>query len=294
MTRPAPALPPVAALHPMPPARRARATRNRVVRLALAAAMASVALGTSAQERPALLAALEKQGVTVVGPLPGTGGLSAWAAYMGRQPLALYLTPDGKHVIAGTLLDAEGKDLNQAALEKAVRQPMSDAVLGRLAQSTWLADGQSKAPRTVYVFTDPNCPYCNKLWADARPWVDQGRVQLRHVIVGTLTPTSPAKAAALLAAKNPAQALDAYERGHAEANTKALATGRPRPLGDAGLKPLTAIPPAIQAQLDANERLMAELGLRATPAVVWKDESGTVQMLTGVPDGALPRVLGPR
>ena len=46
------------------------------------------------------------------------------------------------------------------------------------------------APGTVYVFTDPNCPYCSKFWADARPWVDSGAVVLRHVMVGILTPTS--------------------------------------------------------------------------------------------------------
>ena len=172
--------------------------------------------------------------------------------------------------------------------------PTSDRIWGRLAQATWLTDGQAKAPRTVYVFTDPNCPYCNKFWSDARPWVDSGKVQLRHVIVGILTPTSPGKAAALLADKNPAQALDAYERGHVAETLKAMASGRLRPLGDAGLQPLAAIPRAVQAQIDGNEKLMADLGLRATPAVVWKDESGAVQMLMGVPDGTLAKVLGPR
>ncbi len=247
-----------------------------------------------AQDRPAPLVALEKQGVRIVGTFPSPGGLTAWAGYMGQQPIALYATPDGKHMIVGTLLDADGKDITHAALEKVVRQPMTDGIWGRLTQSKWLADGQAKAPRIVYVFTDPNCPYCNKFWSDARPWVDSGKVQLRHVIVGILTATSPAKAAALLADKNPAQALEAYERSHAGATAKALASGRPRPLDDIGLKPLGTIPAPVQAQLDGNEKLMSELGLRATPAVVWKDDSGAVQMLTGIPDGALAKVLGPR
>ena len=35
--------------------------------------------------------------------------------------------------------------------------PPSERIWGQLAQATWLADGQAKAPRTVYAFTDPNC-----------------------------------------------------------------------------------------------------------------------------------------
>ena len=115
---------------------------------------------------------------------------------------------------------------------------MANAVWGQLEKSHWIADGREGAPRTVYVFTDPNCPYCNKLWADARPWVDAGKLQLRHVMVGILTPTSAGKAAALLGAKDPAAALDAYERGHAASNAKLLVSGCPKPLGDEGVEPL--------------------------------------------------------
>lgn len=247
----------------------------------------------AAAERPAALQALEKQGVSVVGTFAAPGGLTAWAAYIGQRPLALYVTPDGKHVIAGTLLDAQGREAAEDALEKAVRAPMADAVWKQLQASAWIRDGKADAPRTVYVFTDPNCPYCNKLWADARPWVDSGKVVLRHVMVGVLTPTSAGKAAALLADKNPTAALEAYERNHAGQNAKALGTGRPRPL-DGGLKPLSAIPPEVASKLAANEKLMASLGVQATPALVWRDAAGALQVRTGAPDSILPVVLGPR
>lgn len=264
--------------------------------LAVAAAAAGLLAQTCAlaQDRPAPIRALEKQGLTVVGTFPSPGGLNAWAGYMGQQPVALYVTPDGQHVIAGTLLDAMGKDVNHAVLEKTVASPMTDKVWGRLQTSHWVADGSDKAPRTVYVFTDPNCPYCNKFWSDARPWVDAGKVQLRHVLVGILTPTSRGKAAALLTDKNPPATLSAYERGQTASTAKGLASGRPRPLGDEGIKPLSSIPPAVQAQLDANEKIMADLGLRATPALVWRDAKGTVQIRTGVPEQALGEVMGPR
>lgn len=258
-----------------------------------AASLLLAACVQAAPERPAALQALEKQGVTIVGTFPAPGGLTAWAAHVGQRPVALYVTPDGKHVIAGTLLDAQGKEVAEAALESALRTPMSNAVWKQMEASHWIEDGRKSAARTVYVFTDPNCPFCNKFWADARPWVDSGKVALRHVMVGMLTPTSPGKAAALLADKNPAAALDAYERGHAAQNGKKLATGQARAL-DGGLKPLAPIPPAIAEQLAANEKLMASLGVQATPAMVWRDASGAVQVRTGAPDSVLPLVLGPR
>ena len=278
----------------MPLERSMRRLVSAVWPIASSFALAAPWLPALGQERPAALRALEKQGVTVVGSFAAPGGLTAWAAYTGQQPVAFYATPDGKHVIAGTMLDAEGKNLTRESLDKAVRGPMSAGLWKQIESSAWIADGEAKAPRTVYVFTDPNCPYCNKFWADARPWVDSGKVMLRHVMVGILTPTSSAKAAALLAEKNPAAALAAYERGHAAENAKALSSGRPRPLGHDGLKPLANIPAAIQAQLDANEKLMNAWGLQATPAVVWRDQTGSVQMRTGAPEGALAEIFGSR
>lgn len=262
--------------------------------VAIAAAAVATTVVVAAPERPAALRALEKQGVTIVGTFLAPGGLTAWAGYVGQRPISLFATPDGKHVIAGTLLDAEGNEVAEAALEAAVRGPMTAGAWSKLESSHWIQDGRKDAARTVYVFTDPNCPFCNKLWADARPWVDSGKVALRHVIVGMLTPTSAGKAAALLGAKDPAAALAAYERGHMERNAQAVASGRPRPLGDDGLKPLATIPADIQARLEANQRLMASLGLQATPAVVWRDANGAVQMRTGAPSSTLATVFGPR
>ena len=272
--------------------------KSHVLALAATAAVGIAGVVTqvvvAAPERPAALQALEKQGVTIVGTFPAPGGLTAWAGYIGQRPLSLFVTPDGKHVIAGTLLDAQGEEVAEAALEKTVRGAMTAGAWSKLESSHWIEDGKKEAPRTVYVFTDPNCPYCNKFWADARPWVDSGKVVLRHVMVGILTPTSAGKAAALLAAKDPAAALSAYERGHMEQNGKSIASGRVRPLADAGLKPLEDIPADIERKLTANHRLMASLGLQATPAMVWRDANGAVQMRTGAPPSEIPAILGPR
>ncbi len=158
----------------------------------------------------------------------------------------------------------------------------------------WIADGRASAPRTIYMFTDPNCPYCNKLWTDARPWVDSGKVQIRHLVVGILTPTSNGKAAALLDAGNPEKALADYEKGQGFSTARMIASGKVHALDSGTLRPLAPIPPRVQGALDANRALMSSLGLEATPAVVWKDGGGRMRILQGVAPDDEAGVFGPR
>lgn len=170
----------------------------------------------------------------------------------------------------------------------------TDPRWGQLELTRWIADGRNDAPRKVYVFTDPNCPYCTKLWSDARPWVEGGRVQLRHVIVGVLTSTSKGKAAAILRAPDPAAVLASYERSHAFSVATMLASGRPHPVEDAALAPLQAIPAGLESALADNARLMASFGIRGTPGVAWLDAEGRVQTRQGLRPEDLPEVFGPR
>ena len=158
--------------------------------------------------------------------------------------MALYLTPDGEHVLIGSLLDAKGEDLTRGQLEKLVYEPLGKEMWARMAGSSWIADGRGDAPRIVYLFSDPNCPYCNMFWKQARPWVEAGKVQLRHIMVGMLRADSAGKSAALLSAKDPQAALNAHE-----------AAGKA-----SKLKALEQIPAALEKQLTDNLMLMSELG----------------------------------
>lgn len=250
--------------------------------LALAAMLlVAPGFGLAAQTKnwPAPIKAIEAQGVEVIGTFTAPGGLTGYAGVIQTQPLAIYLTGDGKHAIVGPMIDARGNNLSQAPLEKLVSKPMTDRVWKQLEQSTWIGDGNNNAPRTVYTFTDPNCPFCNKFWNDARPWITSGKVQLRHVMVAVIGPTSPGKAAALLSARDPQAALAQHEQEH----------------GKGGVKPLGQIPEKIRVQLDANQKLMQQLGASGTPAIFYKDASGKLQKMQGAPSAEmLPRILGPR
>ena len=149
----------------------------------------------------------------------------------------------------------------------------------RLEKSKWIEDGQSDAPRTVYVFTDPNCPLCSRFWADARPWVNSGKVQLRHVLVAVIDASSVGKAAALLTSSDPALALARYESHPGAAHGPAQST----------------IDSSVRRELDANEALMNSLKSPGTPTIVYRDSSGAVRKFEGAPSPKmLDAILGPR
>jgi len=222
---------------------------------------------------PKAIQQLQSKGAVIKGSFDAPDGLRGYAAEYQNNGIALYLTPDGKHVLVGSLFDEQGQDLSAAPLDKLVYGPMSKEVWAKMEKTAWIADGKADAPRKVYLFSDPNCPYCNMFWEQARPWVESGKVQLRHIMVGIIREDSPAKSAALLAAKDPAKALAEHEKA-GKAST---------------LKPLEKVPEAVQQKLAANMALMEEMGLQATPAIFYQDDQGNLQSQQGAPR---PEMLG--
>ncbi|MDN7139025.1 thiol:disulfide interchange protein DsbG [Pseudomonas sp. JQ170] len=232
-----------------------------------------------AEDLPKAVQQMEAKGVKIKGSFDAPNGLRGYAGEYQNRGMALYLTPDGKHVLVGSLFDEQGQDLSEAPLEKLVYAPMAKEVWAKMEKTAWIADGKADAPRIVYLFSDPNCPYCNMFWQQARPWVESGKVQLRHIMVGIIREDSPGKSAALLASKDPVKALNTHEKA-GKAST---------------LKALEKIPADVQAKLDANLATMEELGLSATPAIFYLDEQQQLQTQQGAPrPEMLGKILGKR
>lgn len=222
-----------------------------------------MAISAHAESWPAPIQALVDEGLQIHGEFDAPEGLQGYAASHQGREMTLFLTADGEHAIVGTLVDAEGNDLSEAPLETLVRAPLDAQLWQDLEQSHWIQDGDPAAPRVLYTFTDPNCPYCVRFWEMARPWVEAGEVQLRHVMVGILQPNSPAKAAALLGADDPAAALHNHSEGESIAPS--------------------AQPREIEDQVYRNNQLFDALALLATPTTFYRD--GTrVEVLQGIPD----------
>ncbi|MFL9585127.1 thiol:disulfide interchange protein DsbG [Stenotrophomonas sp. AB1(2024)] len=244
-----------------------------------AKAAAKPAAGADAS-RPAVLKGIEKHGFEVIGEFDAPGGLRGFAGVVGgQQPAAAYVTADGKNVMVGTLFNEKGEDVGATPLDKLVAKPMADRIWSRLDASAWVRDGRSDAPRVVYTFSDANCPYCHRFWEAARPWVDSGKVQLRHVMVGVIREDSPAKAAAILGAPNPSAVFLQNEHDFSKG----------------GIKPAASIAPELANKLDANQVLMVELGFQGTPGILFRDAQGLVQRVSGMPQGEdMEKVMGPR
>lgn len=238
------------------------------ISFSLTAALLSLASGVYAEQaaQPQVLKALQDQGLAIVEEFDAGSELRAFAGVAGDQPIAVYVTGDGKAIV-GTRLDASGAPVDVATLQELVARPMSEQTWAALESATWVLDGKADAPRVVYTFSDANCPFCHRFWEAARPWVDSGKVQLRHLFVGVIKADSPGKAAAILEADDPSAALLENEKNFARG----------------GITPAARISGRAQAILDANERLMQTTGFRGTPGIIVRDGDGLIRKFNGMP-----------
>ncbi len=249
--------------------------------------LSAVMIATAATtEEVRLFEVLRKQGVTVLGPISAQGGLNAWAAESNGRPMTVYRAPDEKHVVIGTMLDMAGREASKAEVVAAVRVSLSKAVIEQLASTAWIGDGKADAPRIVYVFTDLNCESCFKFWLDARPWVDSGKVQLRHILVGLRGPESAGRAAAVLAAADPPSVF--LKR----VDACAIVAARPHlPWAFHCELPVTLAAEVVQHQIDHNMRVLSKFGFNELPALVWTDEHGELRKQIGVPEDTLASIF---
>ena len=65
--------------------------------------------------------------------------------------------------------------------------------------------GPANSAKRMLVYFDPNCPECAKQWQILRPYLQQ--VRIHWIPIAFMSATSKQRAAAILAAADPAQAL---------------------------------------------------------------------------------------
>ncbi len=128
----------------------------------------------------------------------------------------------------------------------------------------------------LYVFFDPNCPYCHQLYLKLRPLVAQRDLQVHWVVLGMLTASSAPKAAAILQAPDRLKAFETNENDYDFA-----ANGQP----GGGIEPARTIEPATRRMLDTNLRIYREHKLFGVPVMVWQRRGGGDDMYAGVPSG---------
>ncbi|SNY78556.1 thiol:disulfide interchange protein DsbG [Enterobacter sp. CC120223-11] len=225
-------------------------------------------LMASAEELPAPVKAVEKQGITIIKSFDAPGGMKGWLGKYQDMGVTIYLTPDGKHAISGYMYDEKGTNLSEQIIQKEIYAPAGRELWQQMEKAHWILDGKKSAPRVVYVFADPYCPYCKQFWKQARPWVESGKVQLRTLMVGVIKPESPATAAAILTSQDPQKTWHDYEESG----------------GKLQLNIPASVPPAQMEILNTNQKLMDALGANATPAIYYLNKDNILQQVVGLPD----------
>ncbi|QMI04470.1 thiol:disulfide interchange protein DsbG [Citrobacter sp. RHB25-C09] len=232
--------------------------------------LALVPLISWAEELPAPVKAIEKQGITIIKSFDAPGGMKGYLGKYQDMGVTIYLTPDGKQAISGYMYNEKGENLSNQLIEKEIYAPAGRDLWQRMEKATWLLDGKKEAPVVLYVFADPFCPYCKQFWQQARPWVESGKVQLRTLLVGVIKPESPATAAAILAAKDPAQTWHDYEASD----------------GKLALSVPASVPPEQMKTLNINQKIMDDLGANVTPAIYYMNKDNVLQQVVGLPEKA--------
>lgn len=221
----------------------------------------------------------EQQNITNLKPVAAPGGVKSWVGQYQDMGVNLFLTPDGQHVISGYLYDDKGKNLSEGYFTQQIYIPLGREMWQTLNKTKPLKEGPDTAPRKVFVFADPFCPYCKAFWSEAQPWVAAGKVQLNTLMVAFLNPKSGRNATAILNAPDPVSAWREYE----------LSGGKKLPRFDG------ATPRETFNLLQHHQQLMDSLGANATPAIYYMNERNELQQVVGMPEEKqLIEMFGPR
>lgn len=237
----------------------------------LALAGASVA-----SEYPEPIVAAQSAGFKIHGSFDAGDGMTGWAATGQDRGVVIYTTPSGKQALIGVMLDASGRNLTEGHLAQYVPKPDYSEAWAKLEAATIVSEGNRDSGNVVYVFMEPNCGYCHLFWEASRPYLETGKVEMRHILVSFLRETSAAKNAAILEAANPSALLAEHEATFQQGGIEGIASPKESTI----------------AALEGNNGLMRELGLQGTPAIVFKNADGKVEILKGMPPAEqLPRIF---
>lgn len=137
--------------------------------------------------------------------------------------------------------------------------------------------GSPMSARTVYVFFDAQCSHCGALWYAAKPLKSQAKFV--WIPVGILNSASTAQGAALLAASDPAAAMDAHE-------VSMFSKG--------GGMSAAASTEAEKSVIKKNTQLLSSFGFTSIPTVVATHaQTGALVTHEGaMPTAALATLLG--
>ena len=86
----------------------------------------------------------------------------------------VYATPDGRYIVDGDIIDLK----NQVNLTETSKETVRVSMLNELGDKNMLVYKPEKAKHHITVFTDVDCPYCQRLHNEMNDYL-QGGVEVR-------------------------------------------------------------------------------------------------------------------
>ncbi len=172
------------------------------------------------------------------------------------QMFTAYALESNESVIVGTMYDAEGADLSSEVLNNYSLQLLESSDL-------WFSRGNPEAPY-VYVVDDPMCPYCHQQYEVLKNAVDEGKLQIRHLLVGILGEQSQQKANKILESDDPSATFEEHHARFDEGGIEGIAPNYNQ-----------------KQRIETHNELMYQLGVRGTPAIFYRDSEGNSHRVGG-------------
>lgn len=241
-------------------------------------AMAAPAAEAASDPARALVEKMAQPGGRIVREFDSGVGLKGFVVEhpQTKKSALIYVDPQGRYLLSGLLFDGAGGNLSSSHFDEFVPKPDATAIIRDAETTAWVEDGRPDAKAVLYVLGEPNCGYCKLFYAQTRAAVAKGDVALRWIMVG-FDPVGKQKSADIFTAADMGKAFnDMYGKGAAVPGATAgrMVTG-PRPIVEA--------PPQAIAR---NEAYAAKHGIQGTPHVIYRTQSGAVQLSAGVPQPA--------
>lgn len=225
----------------------------------------------------ALIAKITKNQAVILQHFPAIGDIEGFVVTTNPpsdKKGILYVDNQGRFLVDGTLVDANGNDLMQKDYYQYIQPKNANTAYQTIAQTAYIQQGSDSASHKLYAVIDPNCIFCHKGFEALQSKISSGQLAVRWIVIGLIKPDSKAKALAILAASDPLAALQQNETAFNEQQE------------EGGITPLANASDAIMAKLNANMQFASANQVMQTPTFFYKDASGNMKIEAGMPQGA--------
>jgi thiol:disulfide interchange protein DsbC len=142
-------------------------------------------------------------------------GLCEVVIKVGSQPLVFYTDKEMKYVMAGNLVSlADKKNITRERKEEFMK--LNQEGLKELQKHTDFTFGKVGSQKYIYLWTDPDCPFCKKAEPVVEKWANEKGVEVRVILFPLpIHPQAFEKSVALICDK---RGWEEYKSGYSSNN----------------------------------------------------------------------------